>query len=194
MHMLPDAWTLDVRVGKRWGYRGPHFFFFKRTKTMNADGKGIPRTYCLTGSKVLEGQVQSPDSPGACSGSQKAALPHRPPFPVLAPHFSSPSGDMCLILGNSDRDKVLGRSSKPGWVLVLERAGCSAGQDSSLARSLVPFPPGPSGPHLPHGCRLLSIWSSYQKHGEQNMTNGDKWKERSHKGFKVDHQQIYQQL
>lgn len=50
--------------GKGLGIHRTLFLFIERTKdnrqTVDADGKGMPRTYCLPGSKVLEGQVYSP--------------------------------------------------------------------------------------------------------------------------------------
>lgn len=62
------VWTSRFIVrfvsGKGLGIHRTRFLFIERTKdnrqTVDTDGKRMPRTYCLTGSKVLEGQVYSP--------------------------------------------------------------------------------------------------------------------------------------
>lgn len=130
---------------------------------------------------------------GALPAAGRPALPRSPPFPKALARFSPAKDDMWSVLDNVTGTKWICHQHRdslreaPGpW--RLNQAG------SSPTGFLVSLPPRPSVSHLPDGCSLLSIWSSFQKHGKLNMTNGDKWKERSHKSFKVDHQQICQQL
>lgn len=125
--------------------------------------------------------------------AESPALPQNAPFPKALASFSLAKGDMWPVLDNVTGTKWSSRQQRdslrePPGPWRPNQAG------SSPTGFLVSAPPGPSVSHLPDDCSLLSIWSSFQKHGKSNMTNGDKWKERSHKSFKVDHQQTCQQL